>query len=272
MHTSNLLSKDDFEFYQENGYWISPKLISDEQLEQLRLSMDRVFNGEYTTGRAPWSNWSGGSGLRQANNSHWADDTIRQLATNPQIGEIAATLLAANSVRVWHDQLLYKPGDPASQASANVGWHQDYFFWQCAAEPTLITAWVAFDDVTLDNGCMQAVPGSHKWGLCNVSDFHEQDLQKQEEALRKSDGRTFAPVPLNMKAGQVSFHHALTFHGSGPNVTAAPRRSLAIHLMSENTRYKSGTASEDNIAVILAKPNEGELFAGDCFPVAYERG
>jgi len=267
----NLLHQDDLNFYQEHGYWISPKLISDERLEALRLHMDKVFNGEYETGQAPWSNWNGGPGLRQANNSHWADNTIRQLATDPQIGEIAAGLLAASRVRIWHDQLLYKPGDQASQSGANVGWHQDYYYWQCAAEPTLITAWVAFDDVTPDNGCMQVVPGSHRWGLRNVNDFHAQDLKKQEEAIQLSDGQAFSPLPVRMKAGQVSFHHSLTFHGSGPNLTDRPRRSLAIHLMSGDTRYKPGTNSDGNIAVLLAKPQDGELFTGEWFPVAYER-
>jgi ectoine hydroxylase-related dioxygenase (phytanoyl-CoA dioxygenase family) len=56
------------------------------------------------------------------------------------------------------------------------------------------------------------------------------------------DQEAFEPVPLRMKAGQISFHHPLTLHGSGPNQTAKPRRSIAIHMMSGKTRYNGNVS------------------------------
>jgi ectoine hydroxylase-related dioxygenase (phytanoyl-CoA dioxygenase family) len=132
-------------------------------------------------------------------------------------------------------------------------------------EPTLITAWVAFDDVDLSNGCMQVIPRSHQWGLLNVNDFFEQDLGKQRENMVLPEKEAFEPVPLRMKAGQISFHHPLTLHGSGPNQTAKPRRSIAIHMMSGETRYNGKVSHPLGVA-----QNHGDILDGDWFTTLYK--
>ncbi len=269
---SLLPNEQEITFFKDRGYWISPKLISDERLEQIRERMDRVYNGEFETGKAPFSGWFTGDNpraLRKTDNSHWSDLILRSVAVDPAIGAVGAKLMQASSMRLWHDQLLYKPGRGPGKETANVGWHQDYSYWQCAAEPSLVTAWVAFDDVNLSNGCMQMIPYSNHWGLLKVSNFFEQDLKKLEEDMDLPDGASFDPVPVIMKAGQVSFHHALTIHGSGPNSTDKPRRSMAVHLMTGDTRYKAGTKGEGHMNVSLLNGKDGDLFAGDWFPVVY---
>lgn len=266
-----LPDQKDVDFYKQNGYWISPKIITDERLEELKQHMDKVYRGEFETGKEPWTYWNGEPGLRQTNNSYWADYTLQELATDRTIGAIAASLMETDTVRVWHDQLLYKPGGGDANVKANVGWHQDYHYWQCAAEPTLVTAWIAFDDVTVENGCMQVVPESHQWGLLNVNDFYDSDLEKQKREMQLPDGKSFAPIPLEMKAGQVSFHHAMLIHGSGPNHSARPRRSMTVHLMAGETRYNAGTSSDGHMNVQLSKPKDGDIFKGEWFPVAYEK-
>ncbi|MBN9391851.1 MAG: phytanoyl-CoA dioxygenase family protein [Chloroflexi bacterium] len=262
------------EFFEKNGFWISPKIVDDNRLETLRRHMMFIYNENYETGRAPFSFWKPGSGsLRKTDNVHWSDFTFRDLVQDPVIGEIAAALLRTPIIRLWHDQLLFKPGlaPGVTPVPANVGWHQDYHYWQCAQEPTLVTAWVAFDDVDLSNGCMHVVRGSNHWGLVDVNNFFEQDLQKQEETMTIPTGAKFEPVPLIMKAGQVSFHHAMSLHGSGPNNTTRPRRSIAIHLMAGDTRYKAGTPADEHMNVQLFKPKDGDIFAGSMFPVLYNK-
>ncbi|MFC3803659.1 phytanoyl-CoA dioxygenase family protein [Cohnella sp. GCM10012308] len=269
-----LPTEADIAFYEQNGYWIAPQLIDDARLERLREHMERVFAGQFETGRAPYDGYwkpEQGNGLRKTDNSHWADLELRALAADPVIGEIAALLMGADAIRLWHDQLLFKPGNPDRRAGGNVGWHQDYAYWQGAAEPTLITAWVAFDDVNPDNGCMQVVPRSHRWGLLNVNDFFEQDMEKQRQGMDLPADASFEPVPMAMKAGQVSFHHALAIHGSGPNTTSRPRRSLAVHLMTGDTRYKAGTRGDSHMNVGLLGGRDGDLFAGEAFPELFRR-
>jgi ectoine hydroxylase-related dioxygenase (phytanoyl-CoA dioxygenase family) len=86
---------------------------------------------------------------------------------------------------------------------------------------------------------MQVLPRSHQWGLLNGEfGYYNQDFKEQKAKMKLPEGETFEPVPLVMKAGQVNFHHALTMHGSGPNITDRPRCSLTIHLQTGETKYK----------------------------------
>jgi len=271
-----LPSETDVEFFQKNGYWLAGKVVDDERLDRLREAMDKVYAGEFETGREPWmGGWKPTSDplqIRKADNVHWSNDTLRALATDPTIGAMAARLLHTPEIRLWHDQLLYKPGQGKdAKRSGNVGWHQDTQYWRCTI-PNLITAWIAFDDVTLDNGCMQVVPGSHQWGLMEPGDFFNTDLETLATEIEKKTGKPFRTAPCTLKAGEVSFHHSLTLHGSGPNLTDKPRRSLVAHLMPADACYISGTPNDNHMNAILLLERggrHGDLFKGDLWPVLY---
>lgn len=269
-----LPKEQDVSFFEENGYWLSPVIFTSEELEAIKAHQDALYQGQYELGREPVCNWLEGkdspSALRKTDNSHWADGTLRQLALDPTIGAIAAKLMKADVIRLWHDQLLYKPARGSGKESANVGWHQDFSYWQSAQEPSLITAWVAFHDVDLSNGCIQMVPRSHKWGLLNVGDFFEQNMEKQQEQMDIPEGERMTTVPIIMKAGQVSFHHALTIHGSGANTSGGPRRSMAVHLMTGDTTYAGRPRGEGHFNAKMMGGRIGERFEGDAWPVLYD--
>ncbi len=269
----------DVQFFADNGYWLGGKVLTDAQLDRLRAAMEEVYAGRFETGCEPWAGGWRDTGdttqIRKTDNAHWANDTIRELALNETIGAMAARLMDTPEVRLWHDQLLYKPGqgEQARSAAGNVGWHQDHGYWRCTV-PDLITAWVAFDDVTLNNGCMQVVPGSHKWGLLPHSDFFNTDLEGMKARLAEHTGQAINTVPCQLEAGAVSFHHCLTVHGSGPNLTDRPRRSLVMHLMPAHARYIADTPDDNHMNAILMKRQggrDGDLFAGELWPVLFRR-
>jgi ectoine hydroxylase-related dioxygenase (phytanoyl-CoA dioxygenase family) len=269
-----LVTEEDRLFYEENGYWISPKLIDDDRIERLIRAMERVWAGDFDGDGFPLTEWvSNGDPLqlRKVDNAWWINDEIRDMVTDSILGEIAAGLLGTDEVRLWYDQIIHKPGVGANGTSAagNVGWHQDYVYWQCTNTTNLVTAWIALQDTDLTNGCMMVVPGSHKWQLDPRSyGFHETDLNAQKE--RYSQGRDWREEPVILKAGQASFHHALLFHGSGPNLTDQPRRSVVAHLMPKGTAYKK-KQNVDNIRLLGPRPREGQLFANEYFPVLYAK-
>lgn len=271
-----LPNKDDVQFWERNGYWKSKKLFDIAFLEELKNAMYRVWAAEFETGGepygGPWRLDQNFRAIRKMDNSHWTNNTIRRLATSSLIGAVAAKLTGENQVKLWHDQLLYKPGNPHGDGGGNVGWHQDHNYWQCTSQD-LFTAWVAFDDVPVEKGCMQVVPGSHKWGFLE-GDFFEQDMDKLKRNVEKQTGKEFQPVPLELKAGEVSFHHCMTIHGSGPNVLKVPRRSLVMHLMPGTARYVAGTSCDNHMNAILMREQgrkDGDLFEGNVWPVLYNK-
>lgn len=266
------ITADDIAFYQENGYWIAPKILSDDDIALFREHHARVIAGEYETGRPPHSRSIDPTDkpdtLVKIDNSHWADAALAKLVLNQTIGEIAAKLAGVSGIRLWHDQLLYKPPQRGAAAGA-VGWHQDWHYWQCAQPANMLTAWVALVDVDEQNGCMEVVPGSHKAGLQEGSDFFAQDLNALQATFEENTGQPFETVPCVLPAGAVSFHHCLTIHGSRPNLSDDPRISMVIHMQPDGTAYKAGTPADAHANVRLLSGSDGDPFAGPYFPVMY---
>ena len=217
--------------YEAEGQWTSPVLFTPAEITRFLDATERVVAGRHRSGRAPMLCLPfepGPHDLRKIDNAWWADPDLAALATDRRLAAIAAALLGAPEVRLWQDQLLYKP--PGDAASTTIGWHQDWASWDTvASHDAFVTAWVAFDDVDDANGAMQMIRASHQWGLVQGgSNFFATDRDAQRAGLGHGD---VEPVSVVMRTGQVSFHHPLTFHGSGANTSDRLRRSLAVHFV-----------------------------------------
>ena len=96
-------------------------------------------------------------------------------------------------------------------------WHQDWFYWQGTPK---ISAWIALDDATEENGCLRLVPGSHR----NV--FEKQDIDDGKGfnyriAEELVDDLSVETAPV--KQGDAIFFHDLVLHGSCPNIAGTGR-------------------------------------------------
>ncbi len=260
--------------YATDGYCVTPVLFDASEATNFNTATQRVVDGVYTGDRAPalcMPFEPKESDLRKIDNAWWSDPDLASLATDPRLAEIAATLLGADSVRLWQDQLLYKP--PGGPTETTIGWHQDWASWDTvASHDAFVTAWVAFDDVDDANGAMQMIPGSQKWGLVEgASNFFGTDREAQLTNL--GEGRVAEPRSVVMSAGQVSFHHPLTFHGSGPNTSDRLRRSLAVHFVDASVTAVSrpGIWQHYNLAMFQARGGQlGEPYRfDDLCPTVY---
>lgn len=271
--TDITITEDDIQFYEENGYWIGPRIFNDDELEQIRQHHAAVVAGDYQTGRTPHSRSIAPGdpidNIVKIDNAHWSDSVLAKVVLNPVVGKMATRLSRSTGTRLWHDQLLHKPPVTPDKQAGAVGWHQDYHYWQCAEPANMLTAWVALVDVTRENGCMEFVPGSHRWGLLPESDFFEQNLDALQQRIEEASGREFKTVSCELPAGAVSFHHCLTIHGSRPNMSDSPRLSMVLHLQPDGTRYKQGTPAEPHNSVRLLGGEDGDPFAGPYFPLLY---
>jgi ectoine hydroxylase-related dioxygenase (phytanoyl-CoA dioxygenase family) len=246
--------------YSEEGYWVSPVLFAADEVARFVEATQRVVDGVYTGERAPTLSLPfepAESDLRKIDNAWWADPDLASLVTHPRLGEIAAVLLGSAAVRLWQDQLLYKP--PGGPAETVIGWHQDWASWDTvASHEAFVTAWVAFDDVDDENGAMQMIPGSHHWGLVpGASNFFGTDREAQLAVL--GEGRAAEPRSVVMTAGQVSFHHPLTFHGSGANRSSRLRRSLAVHFVDGSVVAVSKPGIWQHYNLALFQERGGQL-------------
>ena len=111
--------------------------------------------------------------------------------------------------------------------------HQDMPYWPF--EPyELVSAWIALDDSTIQNGCVRYVAGSHKLGMLPhaPSGVVGNSLGVMEDARVA----VLEERPVEVRRGSVILHHSLTVHRSEANQSDKPRRGLIYVYMSERVR------------------------------------
>lgn len=129
-----------------------------------------------------------------------------------------------------------KPPSPALRVDetrahiTRTDWHQDRAVGLEEADQTdMVTAWVAITDATLDNGCLQVVPGIDAGMLPHCPQV--------QTAIAPLHLDTTRAVPLPVKAGGVVLFHPLVPHASLPNMSGGFRWSfdLRFNKTGQNT-------------------------------------
>jgi len=259
-----LPTEADIAFYREHGYWVSKKIFSDEEIENACIGMEDIYAGNFNRKpAAPFDTWpfrwQFEAGLRKSDFASFYHPHLAVLRNKRILAHIGALLNGTTEIRLWHDQLLYKPSQKGNPES-NVGWHTDRMYWKTCTSPNMVTAWIPFHDVDDQIGTITMIDGSNHWPDNTTElDFFSSDMDGLEAKFR-TGGHETKKVPLFMERGQVSFHHCLTIHGSGPNLTDRPRRALAVHLQDQTNTYQkyyyeSGDLATHNIDTITNGPD-----------------
>ena len=157
------------------------------------------------------------------------DDLLRDRRLTDRVAGVLGEDLLALSADVF-----VKPAG----STRRITWHQDVNFWEL--EPyDVVTAWVALTPATPDNGCMRYAAASHHGRISHVERPDPSNiLSRGQELAVEVDETTVADVVL--RPGQVSFHHGLTPHASGPNLTDQPRIGFAIRYAPTAVRQLAG--------------------------------
>jgi hypothetical protein len=260
------------DFWHENGFVVFRSLLPRDEIAALKQAAHQVFAGFYDTKRAPiedpWGLRKDPAAVQIIDNPHWASRKLRQAASDQRIGFLASLLSNSRVIRLWSTQLISKP--PSKSRQSVVGWHQDMAYWQCAEPTEMLSAWIALTNTDERNGCLQMISGSHKRGLVRTEGFFHSDAT----GTRAFEAKAFNEkrITLKMNAGDVSFHHCLTIHGSGLNRSSQTRLGFTVHLMPSTTRYVAGTSCDDHINVRLLNGGDGYPFSGRHFPATFVRG
>ncbi len=265
-----MLSQEQIAEFRRVGWLKGGRVMSDEAADQLRERMFGVIEGRSAGKAEAVRNMTGKTEnvIIQIVNIWEADDLFRQHLSNEPICRAVCDLIGTDTLRVWHDQVQYKPpkiGGPTE-------WHQDHPYWPVIQPADLVSAWVALEDADVENGCMHIVPGSHLWGAHKGGTLGTDMtfFTPQPDLSLLPEGIEIEIVPVPVKKGEVMFHHCLTWHGTPPNRSERGRPAIAVHYMPGYTRYEPterGHLVEHNITV---KP--GEVLQGAYFPTVVEKG
>jgi phytanoyl-CoA hydroxylase len=162
---------------------------------------------------------------------HSSVPAFREVAVSPLLVGWAGQLPGTSTVVLLADQAFVKP---PGKESADLHWHQDWYPYPLESSD-VVTCWIALDDVTIANGAMSMAVGTNGLGrYVPVDAIAGKPTARAQKYL--SDGLKIMPEaddvgirvqPIEIKAGECSFHHCLTWHKSGLNSSGARRRAIA---------------------------------------------
>jgi ectoine hydroxylase-related dioxygenase (phytanoyl-CoA dioxygenase family) len=260
------LTDEQVRFYHEQGYLAGVPVLSNEQVEALRAELEEFFQSEHP-GNEWWYEYhtneaaDPGTVLFHALGAWRLRPGFHDVLWHPAFTMAARQLLDA-SVRFWHDQLFCKP----ARHGGVVAWHQDYSYWTRTRPMAHLTCWIGLDDADRENGCVQYVPGSHRWDLLPITGLAG-DMDAIREVLDDEQWAAMQrPVPAELKAGEATFHHPLTIHGSFENRTERPRRATVINVFADGVKSDSDEPLLEGVPVIPA----GRKMEGQFFPLLFE--
>lgn len=236
-----MISKDQKSLFHKQGYLVVENFNEPELLTTALARFESLFRGEFETGLQPdeW-NWREGESpsdhSRQICNGWKSDRAIARLVLDETVGQNCAQLMGWPGARINQDNVIWKPPE-----AKPLGFHQDDTYQDWIEPASMVTCWMALDDTSKEGGTIEYVRGSNHWPVASEkftfhapSDYHE----GLKHAAGQLGIKNYIVDKLEVKTGDVVFHHGRTWHGSGRNETTHPRRSVVSHCMSSEAHFR----------------------------------
>lgn len=252
-----LPTEADVEWYATHGWYLSKKLLTDEEVDRLVEASEAFYAGARSR-RLPMrpptlAYWEPSDGPVQRHHDyiHYECDEIAEILRKPIIGAVAAKLAEAAEIRIFQSTLIYKPPRPDEPTNV-VPWHFDRHYWQTCTSERMLTAFIPFHDCDEQMGTITMVDGSHLWKETGGDDsttrhFAHRDAAELERLLYENaefNNAEVHQIPMVIPKGHMSFHHCRIYHGSGPNLSDRPRRAISLHLQDGANAYRPVTLSD----------------------------
>ena len=158
---------------------------------------------------------------------------LKALAEDPSLIRLAGRILGGKP-GLYQDMALIKP--PGGREKP---WHQDRAYFNLTQTTRILGVWIALDEATPENGCMQVVEGGHRQGP--RVHFMRRDWQ-----ICDSEMARLPRVAIPMGAGGCLLFDALLPHGTPANRTDQQRWAVQYHYVSSDSRE---TGDEDRLSV-----------------------
>jgi ectoine hydroxylase len=243
----------DFREMRNSGFQRLPGLVDGPELARLRAAVEAVrelagglteSTGDFVleaAGVGGWVDWQQGGAaalpgvLRSASRIHQRVPYFAGLQRRLDLAGGVAGRAAGGPGVLANSFLWAKPARVGSEKP----WHQDLAFAPPGFDTgthSVMTVWIAVDPATEANGCLQFVPGSHRYGVLP----HTGDPEREPDGAPLADpvephvdlARVLPdsrPVAVPLPPGSAVVFDGLVLHRSAPNSTAAqPRTAVSF--------------------------------------------
>jgi ectoine hydroxylase-related dioxygenase (phytanoyl-CoA dioxygenase family) len=258
------LNDEQLDSYRKRGYVSGIRMLDGAQVQTLRGELSKLTSAPEQASELFYEYHSNETSdpskiLFHALGAWRVSPALHDLLWNPAF-LVPASQLLGGAVRFWHDQLFCKP----ARQGGPVSWHQDYSYWTRTEPIAHLSCWIGLDDSTSENGCVHYVPGSHRWNLLPVTGLAD-DMDAIHSALTVEQLEAFKPTPIELKAGEASFHHPLMVHGSYENRTENERRAVVLNV------FRDGVVSASDEPPLKGVPpiRRGWKMGGQFFPLLF---
>ncbi len=232
------LSAAQKQFYRENGYLVLAGHLPAEIVTRGRSEIARLSEHAKTIDASDDlidledSHTRNEPRIRRIKRPDLQSDFFNELVRDDLILGPVRELIGP-SVRLQTAKLNMKK----SEFGAPVQWHQDFAFYPYTNDDVLAVG-IVFDDMTLENGPLQVIPGSHKGPLLDhhLNGVFAGACDPAEAGYALEDA-----VTLTGPAGTVSIHHARILHGSALNRSSRDRQMLFYEMMAADAFPVMGT-------------------------------
>ncbi len=219
--------------FVDNGYIVVPDLVMAAELDEMCADLVQISRGVYPCeGIEPLPAATPEKEVLRnilcIHQAHYISPVIEKYVRHPQVCGVLSQITAAHlpywdgSVMCMQSMMFVKP--PGFQGQA---WHQDEIYIP-TRDRSLVGAWIALDDATLENGCLHVLPQSHREGLLFPQRPHGDDdeFDFADESYGFDDT---GEVPVEVARGSVVFFNGYLLHRSRRNSSDGYRRALVNH-------------------------------------------
>jgi ectoine hydroxylase-related dioxygenase (phytanoyl-CoA dioxygenase family) len=254
-----MLTEAERAFFSAHGYLVLRAVIAPARVDKLEQALDRVHQGYTAFAPTPPGEVWEVPGIGRA------APLLAEHARDRAIAQRAGEALGCARVQLLQDTALIK----AARVGGPVAWHQDHTYTGYLSPARVVTARLALTRCTAANGCMEVLGGSHRWGL--LGEVRALTERSVADALGdRADGSASEVVRLELEPGDVTLHHCLTFHRSGPNASDESRKTLITRLFDGActlVKEKLPPGGESHFPC----DEQGRLSEA-AFPILWERG
>ena len=204
--------------YEQDGIVFPISVLSADEVYECRNALDSI------------AAVCGAGSLKRFDNLHLFFPWAYRLATHSAVLDAVENFLGPDIV-IDGTLVFYKPPHDGSYAS----WHQDSVYSGWHLTPS-ISAWIALTSSNRNNGCMRAIPGSHKLGLVEHDNIQNDPnlLNRRGERIRM-DVKESDAIDIVLRPGEMSLHHTNIVHGSNPNTSDGPRIGFIVRFVTNHT-------------------------------------
>ena len=232
-----MLNSEQQEFFDSNGYVrlgqripdraiplyqqrIDGIMLGDVLIPNLKYQLD-TMDGGYAPDAPQETIGHKGARLNYRKITGLENDVLFGKYLRDPLFRAIARYYVGDIVAIYRAMFMNKP----AHGGTHLPWHQEVGPAWGLDTNQIVSIWTAFDDATVDNGCMQIVPGIHKEGIINENHFPTASQIEQYQLEERA-------VDLEMEAGEAVLLHNLLMHRSGINTTSQPRRAFSVAYIS----------------------------------------